>query len=92
MSDYICGKRGPTEGILKPIPADKQFTEGEFLRIQFRNCRSEDVNIRRKTFEVAGIVDYVTKHVVGLRTYGGRLHTFTNTDLFTRDVIVLERG
>lgn len=83
---------GIVPGVNKPIPLDKLFREGQFLAVKFKNAPSEGFSNRLESIVVTGNVDYVTEHVVGLLTYEKRRYTFSDTDIYTRDVEILERG
>ena len=83
---------GTVDGLTRPARLDKQFKEGQFLAVKFKNAPSEGFSNRLESIVVTGNVDYVTEHVVGLLTYEKRRYTFSDTDIYTKDVEVLERG
>jgi len=83
---------GAVEGYTKPMPLNKQFHEGEFLKVKSKNVTSEGASIRTEFVEYSGVVDYVTDRVVCIIVYGGRRRTFNDVDLYTGDVEILERS
>lgn len=83
---------GIVPGVNVPIPLDKLFREGQFLKVKSKNITSEGASVRVESVEYSGNVDYVTKRVACIIEYSGRRRTFTDIDLFTKDVEILERG
>jgi hypothetical protein len=75
----------------KPTPLNKLFYVGQEVAYSgvVYTRRSTD-NRKYPTFIITGRVEYVTAYIAGVREPSGQLHTFTDVDIYTGAVKVLD--
>ena len=75
----------------RPTPLNKLFRVGQEISYSgvVYTRRSTD-NRKYPSFIITGRVEYVTAHIVGVREPSGQLHTFTDVDIYTGAVKVLD--
>ncbi len=75
----------------KPTPLNKLFYVGQEVAYSgvVYTRRASD-NKKYPLFIIKGRVEYVTPHIVGVRESSGQLHTFTDVDIYTGSVKILD--
>ena len=75
----------------KPTPLNKLFRVGqEVVYSGVVYTRKATDNRKYPSFIIKGRVEYVTPHIVGVRESSGQLHTFTDVDIYTGSVKILD--
>lgn len=75
----------------RPTPLNKLFRVGQEISYSgvVYTRRSTD-NRKYPSFIIKGRVEYVTAYVAGVREPSGQLHTFTDVDIYTGSVKILD--